>query len=1010
MSPLVEQINPALVTGELPEKLQSTQTAELHSQRLLSLDRVTIEDVFPLLQFLPSEHQRFSGDFSWASGAYVHGGIVGLRHNLVQYPLTSKIFAKLISSTFPELEFTSFVVLYNTLTPVHQDLNNQSGFPNALIPLSKFKDGGLWLEGPGSDPCPDPSLPDARGTIVPLHEPILFDAHQRHATCPWVGDRCVLAAFVINDFRKLDAESINLLTQAAFKLPALSTGEIVPMPRPIPARFPVVLEFFAGTARVTASLRRFGFEGAQGIDHRRVDGASCPVLVCDLSTICGQGLALQWLSSPHVVGIFLAPPCGTCSRAREIKLDGPCPGPLRSSQHPDGLLHLSGQDLVRVNRANQLYKFLGVLCSHAYSRNLLIAVENPRHSLFWATSFWSEAAFTCPYQVDFQHCAFGGRRPKWTRIHHNHPSFSSLHRLCPGPACARTHLPWGRDPSTGGFATTQETAYPHALADAIAKCFAAAVERLPEAEPALSAIRAVSGAQPKASVFPPLVPEHKAVQVLRGPDNPVALPALRARLQAPWHDPRFAPPLTIPQDSQLLRADNRGDNQLELAWGLAWSPDEFMQKAVAAGHPRTFDTVLPSALEHSIAFNAESNPAEVASLRAAWFSEWTNKATEFSAEDDKLKSSLPGYARDILLPKRIALWREILRDLDYPDLDVVDEMLGGVVLTGQTPCTNIFPAAFKPAKHTDRELEANAVSEQKRILGAIKSQGHLDILLEEKVDEEVELGWLSEPVDLKDVRSTASISRRFAIEQGDKIRLIDDLSDSGVNGAVQTTESPKPQSLDVVAAMVLECLKKLNKFQVLGKTYDLKSAYRQMFISPGSLDKAYIAYFSAREGKVLIRRMLALPFGATRAVFSYLRVAHSIWYIGCKALKLVWSHFFDDFICLASEQEAKSVNLAVMTLFRLLGWKVSENKDKPFSKEFSALGVVIDFDRFLSGDVFFKNTDKRVKEVASSLRQAVVDESLSQKDLSRLRGRMLFCWRTAFWKSGPSVHFRFAVR
>ncbi|CAE7241920.1 unnamed protein product [Symbiodinium microadriaticum] len=294
--------------------------------------------------------------------------------------------------------------------------------------------------------------------------------------------------------------------------------------------------------------------------------------------------------------------------------------------------------------------------------------------------------------------------------------------------CAQSHLPWGRDPATGDFTTAQETAYPHALADAIAKCFTTAVQRV-------------------------------------------------------------------------------GDNQLELAWGVSWSPEEFMQEAVEAGHPRTFDTVLPSALEHSIAFNAESNPAEVAGLRAAWFSKWTNKATELSAEDDKLKSSLPDYARDILLPKRIALWREILRDLEYPDLGVVDEMLGGVVLTGQTPCTNIFPAAFKPAKHTDRDLEANAESEQKMILGAIKSQGHLDILLEEKVDEEVELGWLSEPVDLKDVPSTASISRRFAIEQGDKIRLIDDLSDSGVNGAVQTTESPKPQSLDVVAAMVLECLK-----------------------------------------------------------------------------------------------------------------------------------------------------------------------------------------------------------
>ena len=61
---------------------------------------------------------------------------------------------------------------------------------------------------------------------------------------------------------------------------------------------------------------------------------------------------------------------------------------------------------------------------------------------------------------------------------------------------------------------------------------------------------------------------------------------------------------------------------------------------------------------------------------------------------------------------------------------------------------------------------------------------------------------------------------------------------------------------------------------------------------------------------------------------------------------------------------------------------------------------MIDFDRFLSGDVFFKNTDKRVKEVASSLRQAVVDESLSQKDLSRLRGRMLFAGGQLFGRAG----------
>ena len=125
--------------------------------------------------------------------------------------------------------------------------------------------------------------------------------------------------------------------------------------------------------------------------------------------------------------------------------------------------------------------------------------------------------------TDFQHCAFGGCRPKWTRLHHNHPTFQSLHRLCPGAHCARHHLPWGRS-ADGSFATAQETAYPQPLASSIAGCFAQAVTVLPEAEPSLAAIRATSGLQPKAATMQPVVPEHRCVLVARGP-NDAALPA-----------------------------------------------------------------------------------------------------------------------------------------------------------------------------------------------------------------------------------------------------------------------------------------------------------------------------------------------------------------------------------------------------------------------------------------------------------------------------------------------------
>ncbi|CAE7222589.1 unnamed protein product [Symbiodinium sp. CCMP2592] len=828
--------------------------------------------------------------------------------------------------------------------------------------------GGLWIEGAGEEVCPDPGHPDAKGHVLQLHEPIQFDAHRLHATCPWTGNRTVLAAFVINDFHKLDAQHRQLLQHTAFRLPSLSTGELLPLRPSIASRFPVVLEIFAGTARVTAALRRCGFVGAQGVDHVVVDHAACPVLLADLTTQEGQRLTMMWLSSPHVVGVFIAPPCGTSSRAREIALPEPSPAPLRSLTFPDGLPHLSGLNLVRVNRANQLYHFTTTICAEAHHRNLIIAVENPRSSLYWSTSFWAAAASFCPMHTDFQHCAFGGRRPKWIRLCHNHQAFHALHRVCPGGACAAQHLPWGRS-EDGSFATASESAYPPQLATAIAQCFARAVTFLPEAEPSLAAMRATSGLQPKASAVPPLVPEHKAVLVMTGPSDATSLPTLRARLPEPWSDSRFAPAGPVPAHSQLLRADKKGSDRLELAWGISWSPEEFIHKAVQAGHPKKFDSLLPSALSHSIDVNAKTTPADRAGLRAEWFAKWTKRAAELSGDEKKLKSSLPEYARKIVLPKRILLWREILEDLQYPDIGVLD--FGTAAL--------------------------QSCESRQKIIDAIKSQGHLDEALEQKVDEEVELGWLSEPIDPADLPEDATISRRFAIEQSGKIRLIDDLSDSGVNGSVQTTESPKPQSLDVVAAMALACLRQLPG---IGKTFDLKSAYRQMFVSPDDLKEAYIAYFSHRERKVIVRQMLALPFGATRAVFSYLRVAHSMWYIGCWALKLIWSHFFDDFLSLTTQIEAKAVDLAISSLFRLLGWKVSEDKDKPFAESFAALGVRVSFERFLQGEVLFHNTDKRILEVSATLRHAADDPALTQKDLSRIRGRMVFARGQLFGRAG----------
>ena len=88
-------------TGDLADApKQILPPCECHAQTLLSLSRLTAEDVFGLVPFLQTESPRFPGEFSWASGAYVHGGIVGLRHNLSAHPLASQVFARFISSIY----------------------------------------------------------------------------------------------------------------------------------------------------------------------------------------------------------------------------------------------------------------------------------------------------------------------------------------------------------------------------------------------------------------------------------------------------------------------------------------------------------------------------------------------------------------------------------------------------------------------------------------------------------------------------------------------------------------------------------------------------------------------------------------------------------------------------------------------------------------------------------------------------------------------------------------------
>lgn len=224
-----------------------------------------------------------------------------------------------------------------------------------------------------------------------------------------------------------------------------------PLPNKMPFDYqPFVLELFAGSARVTASLRYLGLKSSFGTDHALRNPAG-KVVLCDLNTKEGRDLCRLWIKSPMLLGIFAAPPCGTCSLARTIPVrlkSGkvvPGPPPLRSKFRPNGLPGLSFTNRLRVSKTNQLYHFLAEVALSCIARGLIVAIENPKNSLFWSTSFVQPLLEHMQFTTH-QACCYGGQRPKLTSLLHNHVEFETINKLCSGESPTHVHLPWGLKP------------------------------------------------------------------------------------------------------------------------------------------------------------------------------------------------------------------------------------------------------------------------------------------------------------------------------------------------------------------------------------------------------------------------------------------------------------------------------------------------------------------------------------------------------------------------------------
>ena len=73
----------------------------------------------------------------WATGAFVHGGVVGVLNNTKKYPKATKVFLNYLKQQCPGFRCNSIAAFKGIRAEPHRDVHNVG--INAVVPLSEFE-------------------------------------------------------------------------------------------------------------------------------------------------------------------------------------------------------------------------------------------------------------------------------------------------------------------------------------------------------------------------------------------------------------------------------------------------------------------------------------------------------------------------------------------------------------------------------------------------------------------------------------------------------------------------------------------------------------------------------------------------------------------------------------------------------------------------------------------------------------------------------------------------------
>ena len=495
-----------------------------------------------------------------------------------------------------------------------------------------------------------------------------------------------------------------------------------------PKRRRLVLELCAGSAQLSRCFIEAGFD-ALPIDHKQ-NRFHPFAKVCNMSlTEASTWAYLQGIIKDHEVDyVHIAPPCGTCSMARQTQRhpSDPKPKPLRSQEHLMGIPNLSPQDEARVQAANAIYIQMAEFVQFLNRPSILWSIENPGNSWLWKLPCMAPIVRIGTFYM-FDACVFGGERKTLKCFLSNVGTFLHLSQRCNG---GHPRKPFGKIRRPDGstyFATKDEAAYPRALCVQIVHLVCLQLklplpnfQPQPDSQPALATAK-----QPRGRRALPVVPEFAHVIELELDYMP-QVDSKRCLVHAIQSIPAgskrvSSTKLNVEAGSEVLVEDDSPGVRYRVVLGVFHSPEEFVSKALVAVHPFDKLDVLPDTLKRKMHEALVRRPASAQQSRAKTLDKRLRWARQSQAQEEEVHASLDPAVARVLSGKRLLLLERIAGSLGWQDEGVFAEIRKGFRLVGVQPHTRVFARDIRPPLITEQELAQSFVFMRPALIGKVAS-------------------------------------------------------------------------------------------------------------------------------------------------------------------------------------------------------------------------------------------------------------------------------------------------